>query len=380
MKWVLVGNPGCRRVAFWQAALRRLGLPAATVVTYADLLTSQQTFAEALVSRVVVRFESAAEDPSTYKLLLRHGFEPAAGEGYPALALKEIERLQPERGWIIRPRQAFLGFIRLLRELRAPLERTRAQLLNPPEDISVQFDKTACQRLLDQAQIPVPFALGAVSGYDELRGQFRASGRAMVKLAHGSGGAGCMAIHWSHGCVRAFTTVREVDRAGDLRLYCSKRSVHLAHENEITRLVNRLCIEKVHAEEWLPKARWLGRNFDLRVVTIAGEPRHTVVRQSSSTFTNLNLGNQRGDLPAVRARLGSHWEEIQETAKRVARVFPRSFTVGLDVLVRSDFRRHAVLEVNAFGNLLPGLLDRDEDTYTAAVVAWQQSQNEPVLT
>ena len=93
----------------------------------------------------------------------------------------------------------------------------------------------------------------------------------------------------------------------------------------------------------------------------------------------MNLGNQRGDLAAVRVRLGPHWEDIQETARRVARVFPKSLTLGLDVLIRSDFRRHAVLEVNAFGNLLPRLLDRGEDTYTAAVLAWQQMQHEAVL-
>ena len=281
MTWVLVGNPSCRRIGFWQSALRKCCLPAATGVAYADLLAGRRSLAEALAGGTVVRFESAGEDALTYKLLLRHGFESASAGGYPALAFDEIERLQPERGWMIRPRQAFLGFARLLQEVRPALQRTGVTLLNPPEDIALQFDKTSCQRLLQRARIPVPHFLGAVSGYDELRTQFRSSGRAMVKLANGSGGAGCVALHWSQGRVHALTTVREVARAGESRLYCSKRCIHLTDESDVVRLVDRLCVEMVHAEEWLPKARWQGRNFDLRVVTIAGEPRHTVVRRAT---------------------------------------------------------------------------------------------------
>ena len=55
---------------------------------------------------------------------------------------------------------------------------------------------------------------------------------------------------------------------------------------------------------------------------------------------------------------------------RIAQLFPRSFTLGIDVLVRPDFTRHTVLEINAFGDLLLNQFDRGEDAYTATLAAW----------
>ena len=165
---------------------------------------------------------------------------------------------------------------------------------------------------------------------------------------------------------------------GQRRLYCCKRPEYIIDESDIAQLVDRLCVEKVHVEEWLPKARWQGRNFDLRVVAIAGQACHTVARVSTGVFTNLNLGNQRGDLAGILARLGPYWHQVKESVSQAARLFPRSFTLGFDVLIRPDFRRHAFLEVNAFGNLLPGLLHENQDTYTAAVAAWQRLENRGV--
>ena len=39
--FVLVGNPGCPRVAFFQAALARCGLPPAKLISYADLIAGE---------------------------------------------------------------------------------------------------------------------------------------------------------------------------------------------------------------------------------------------------------------------------------------------------------------------------------------------------
>jgi hypothetical protein len=195
----------------------------------------------------------------------------------------------------------------------------------------------------------------------------------MVKLAHGSGAAGCVALHAHAGRVRAVTTVAEVAGSGETRLFHSKRLRPLTDEFEIAALVDRLCVEKVHVEAWLPKARWEGENFDLRIVSIGGAPRHGMVRISPSVFTNMTVGSRRGNLHAVAQRLGPEaWQQLRDTIARVAREFPQSFTLGIDVLVRPDWRRHAVLEVNAFGDLLIGQLDQGEDTYTATLSSWQR--------
>ena len=53
-------------------------------------------------------------------------------------------------------------------------------------------------------------------------------------------------------------------------------------------------------EEWLPKAVFQGKQFDLRVVVIKGVAKHFVVRLGNSPMTNLHLGNARGDAALFR--------------------------------------------------------------------------------
>ncbi len=372
---VLVGNPGCRRVAFWGAAAQRLGWSPPRLVSYADLLTGRTRLGDHVREDCLLRFETAADNWETFKLLLKHGAGPARQEGYPALDDAEIDRLEYERGWLIRPRQVYLGYFRLLESLEEQIAKHEITTLHSADDITVCFDKPRCQQRLAEALLPIPQCFSSPRSYEELRPLVLAEGRIIVKLAHGSGAAGCVALHGQGGRVRAITTVAEVVVSGETRLFHSKRLRHLLNEVEIATLIDRLCVEKVHVEAWLPKARWQGQNFDLRVVTIGGVPRHTVVRTSPSVFTNLTLGNKRGDISAVAQRMGSEaWQQLCDTAAGVARAFPHSFTLGIDILVRPDWQRHAVLEVNAFGDLLLGQHDKGEDTYTATLSTWQRRQ------
>jgi hypothetical protein len=199
--------------------------------------------------------------------------------------------------------------------------------------------------------------------------------RVMVKLAHGSGAAGCLALHWSRGRLRALTTLVEVVVGGQRRWYCSKKPQFLLDEAEIAALVNRLCVEKVQVEEWLPKARWKGQNFDLRIVTIGGRPRHVVARASPWTFTNLTLGGHRGDLAVIQERIGTEgWQLLRDTCAMAARVFPGCYSLGIDLLLKPDYRRHVVLEINAFGELLLNQLDEGENTYTAILSSWKRNE------
>ena len=53
------------------------------------------------------------------------------------------------------------------------------------------------------------------------------------------------------------------------------------------------------------------------------------------------------------------------------RIFPRSLYFGVDLLFLPRFQRHALLEVNAFGDLLPGVTIRSFDTFQSELVAWR---------
>jgi glutathione synthase/RimK-type ligase-like ATP-grasp enzyme len=367
---VVIGNPNCRRVGFWRSAASRLGWGGFHHVSYHDAL--QGRF-DPFPPNAVVRIETPGRDWETYKLLLKHGIEPAWQEGYPGLDHRAIDRLAYDRGWLVGPRQAHLGYLRLLNSLQANWQSQGATAMQSADEIGICFDKPACQARLARAGLPIPRPFGSPGGYEELRTTVREYGRVMVKLAHGSGAAGCVAIHHAAGRTRGITTVSQVSVAGERRLYHSKRPVHVKSESEVAELVDRFCVEKVQAEAWLPKARLNGRNFDLRIVTIGGVPRHTAVRCSTSVFTNLCLGGTRGSRSAVADRMGpAAWQSVRNVCASVASVFPGSFTLGIDVLIRPDWERCNVLEVNAFGDLLVNELDEGEDTYTAALAVWQR--------
>src|SRR5687767_927806 len=78
---VVVGNPGSNRVGYFQAALARLGLPAATVVSYLDLLTGRDSLERELRPGTVVRLESPGRDFEVEKALLAAGAEVADADG-----------------------------------------------------------------------------------------------------------------------------------------------------------------------------------------------------------------------------------------------------------------------------------------------------------
>jgi hypothetical protein len=87
-------------------------------------------------------------------------------------------------------------------------------------------------------------------------------------------------------------------------------------------------------------------------------------------MTNLHLGNARGDLARVRTTAGPRlWEEAMRTCVQVARCFSRSLHVGVDLMIRARWGAHAVAEVNAFGDLLPGALADGRDTYDTQLAA-----------
>ena len=59
---------------------------------------------------------------------------------------------------------------------------------------------------------------------------------------------------------------------------------------------------------------------------------------------------------SLRERMPSGaWDAMMQTAVTAREAFPGALSLGLDVAVANDLRRHAVLEVNAFGDFVKGL-------------------------
>ncbi|MGW7198554.1 STM4014 family protein [Streptomyces chryseus] len=360
-RFAVVGNPANRRVTLFQDAVADAGLPAARVVPWLDVLRGR---AAPFRPGETVRIDSPGEDPDVERLLR------GTGDG---------TRVEGSALWYER-------FTAAVREVgRAAAGCT---LLDDPEELAVLFDKRLCHAVLRDAGVPVPpsptsgAGAAAVRGWADVRELLRAHRmpRAFVKLAHGSSASGVLAVEAAGpGRVRATTSV---ERDADGRLFNSLRVRRCTTEAEVAAIVDALAPDGLHVERWLPKAAQGGRAADLRVVVIGGRATHAVVRTSRSPMTNLHLGGTRGDLDEARAAVraaGGSWEETLEMCERAAACFPRTLCVGVDLLPAVGWRRFAVCEVNAFGDLLPRLTGlpgsgaEGLDTYAAQVAAVQRA-------
>ncbi|UBU18800.1 STM4014 family protein [Nonomuraea gerenzanensis] len=352
MSFAVVGTPQDRRVTLFRDAVLARGLAEPHVIAWRDVLAGRELSAPtgasagrelAAPSDVLLRIDSPGEDPQADALL--------RGPGEPS-------RVGGGAAWY--------------RAFTAGLARITAipgvRLLGDAGEIGVMFDKRRCHARLSAAGVPVPEGFSAGS-YEELRDAMAARrwARVFVKPAHGSSASGVIAFQAHAGRVHAATSATWVGG-----VLCNTLRVRaVTDEAEVRRLVDFLAPDGLHVERWFPKASAGGRAFDLRVVTVAGRPTHAVVRTSRSPMTNLHLGGSRGDLEVVRGRAGL-WERVLEAAARAAGCFPRSLSTGVDVMVGSDWRSVAVAEVNAFGDLLPGLGDfsgHGRDTYAEQVEA-----------
>jgi hypothetical protein len=368
--FVIIGNPGSRRVELFQAALDNLGLPAARTVSYLDLLSDKDSLPRWVRNGAVVRVESPGKDFDVERALIAAGADEADGdERFDHVSGRAARSLNFERGRILYPRQWYLGYCAALRLVERQLaECPPHRLMNSPAEIALMFDKTACHQLVGSRGAPVARSLGVVNSFDDLVGRMREQNcsRVFVKLAYGSSASGVVAYRTDGRRHQATTTVETLRPDGELCLYNSRRIRVHRDWREIAELIDALCRHRVHVEQWLPKAGFDNRTFDLRVVVIAGRARHTVARLSLSPMTNLHLLNDRGDLNAIREGIGqATWDSAMRNCELAMECFPESLYAGVDLLFTPDYRRQAVIEVNAFGDLLPGALWQGEETYVA---------------
>jgi hypothetical protein len=334
----VVGVRGHRRVAMFRAAAVAAGRPEPAVVDWRDVCHDRFD----IPAGSLVRLESPGEDAEVDRLL--------RGAGRPA-----------EHGEIVGLAAWYAGFVAAARRIEA---RATGPLLTPVDELAVMFDKRRCHARLREHGVPVPDGFAA-AGYAQVRAA--GWGRVFVKPAHGSSASGVVALALGPGGRVSAHTSAVLDGG---RLFNELRVRHYTDERHVAAIVDRLGADGLHVERWSPKASHDGRVFDLRVVVIAGRASHVVARTSRSPLTNLHLDNARGDLAAIRAAAGpARWAAAMRTCERAAACFPGSLQVGVDLMFGPGFETHAVAEVNAFGDLLPGVLVDGRDTYAAEVAA-----------
>ena len=376
LRTLIVGNPENRRISLFQAALAQRGEPAAEVVPWLEVVSSRVDWASRLRNVNRVRLESPGENAAVERALIAAGDTGEADTVCPhadQISACEAAQLSDDPGLIRYPRQWYRGLRRILRQLdEHAVHVPGAQWNHSVKNILCMFDKVECQHLLDQAGISIPATLPLIHSYDELLHQMNERGihRVFVKLAHSSSASGVVALERGRSGQQAYTSAQLIRTNGQTRLYNSLKVRCYTRTEDIRDLIDTLVRERVQVEAWLPKASYDERRFDLRVVVIGGQARHVVVRVSRQPMTNLHLGNSRGDTARIMETLGPEaWAAAMATCERAMRSFPGSLYAGIDLLIRNDYRRHAVLEVNAFGDLLPNVWHNRESTYDAELSA-----------
>jgi hypothetical protein len=372
-------------VGLFQAALLHCGLRPATVISWLDLLAGRESLCRFARRDAVLRIESPGENFDLERELIALGAGSDDPGSWSRISSKKAQNLSFDRGRILYPGQWFHGFRMALNEIERQLidvagSTGRVVPMNHTPDIALMFDKPRCHAWLASHGVLVPRALDVIRSYDHLREEMAVQRcrRVFVKLACGSSSSGVVAYE-TDGCrEQAWSPVELIRGRDEVRLYNSLKVRRYRDRRDIRAIIDSLCVEGVHVEQWVPKASFGGGAADLRVVVIACQPEHVVVRLSESPMTNLHLGNRRGNTEAFLKHIGTKaCEEIWRLSSQAARLFSASLYAGLDIGVSPGFRRAVIFEVNAFGDLLPNVLHRGVDTYQAeifeAVQRWQRT-------
>jgi glutathione synthase/RimK-type ligase-like ATP-grasp enzyme len=361
LRLAVVGNPENRRIGLLCKAAADLGTVEPRVVPWLDVLQGAARFH----AGELVRIDSPGEDAEVARLL--------RGESEPV----DMYRVEGSRAW-------YEGFVKALDQLHASIEAAGAHALADAEETATAFDKARCHAMLSEHGISVPAAVPGVVGFESLVASQAELGWTGVyaKIRHGSSASGVVEVRQSgqsgqsRGALRALTST-ELHRTPDgFELYNSLRIRRYARESDIAMVIDRLALDGLHVETAVDKLRIGGRVADLRLVAVGGRVTHAVGRSSEIPITNLHLGGRRQAAHEYRERVGDErWAQIIGLAERTAACFPRSHCLGIDVL--SDHARDYIGEVNAYGDLLPGLLGlpgtlgEGRDTYAAQLASLQ---------
>jgi hypothetical protein len=357
-RYIAIANPDGKRWqayagaldAFWQVRGVR---PEVEVVPWKTLVPRDGNIdgLGAFDRPALVRLESPGRDFEVTRLLLEAGGRAVPGDR------ADWSDLTFDKGRLVRPGLLYQGFRRVLVGLRTSFDR-RPHLapLSEPLDLAEMFDKNATAARLAAAGIPCPPALPPPlpNTVAELLGRLRDEhfDTAYVKLNTGSSAAGIAVVHAGASPPCAISSVMRLGEG-----FYSTRRLCRHTGADLEKVLAFLLAEGVCVQRGIRMAQIDGQNFDVRVVVIRGRPSFTVFRLSCVPMTNLHLGGRRGEARHCRAAVPTRaWLDALDHCVEAAGLY-RAAAVGVDVLFESGYLRHYILEVNAFGDFFPGLVD-----------------------
>jgi hypothetical protein len=346
---VLIANPGTKRCDAFLRSLPEFGQSSGTavdgtVVPWADVIRADGRLDDfpAFDRPAIVRLESPGKDDRVTRQLC--GVE---------------ESVDLPKGILFRPARWYTGFCRVLEGLRRSFDsRPHLTPTACPLAVAAMFDKNGTLATLRAAAVPVPDFLPPnqiPNTPDELLTHLRRLGwtTAYVKLNTGASAMGIVVARFDVGG-EPYGTTTIASRSG---LFFNTRQLRSVRGEELRACLGFLLTEGATVQCGLTHAQMDGQNADLRVVCVAGRPVATVFRLSSHPITNLHLGGRRGDWARCRQAVPTRsWLDALDHCAAAAGCFD-AIVAGVDLVFEPGYRRHHVLEVNAFGDFFPGWVD-----------------------
>ncbi|MBN9117893.1 MAG: STM4014 family protein [Planctomycetes bacterium] len=357
-RYVLIANPGTKRCETYRAELaaywRARGVAVEPeVVPWAEVVPRDGNLDDlpAFDRPAIVRMESPGKDDTATRLLLEAG-----ARDDPSEPPRDWRGLELPKGLLVRPGLLYRGFRRVLTGLKKSFE-TRPHLTPTacPLAVAEMFDKEATAMKVRAAGVPIPETLllrprtlGAIYvAAFEFGWQ-----TAYVKLNTGSSATGIVVLHPHANERYGVTTLAEIDGA-----FYNSRLVRRVTGPALESAVRFILSEGDVAQQGIPMGQIDGQNFDVRVVCVNAKPAAVIFRLSPHPMTNLHLGGRRGDYGRCRAAIPTReWLDALDHCADAAACFD-STVAGVDLVFERGFRRHYVLEVNAFGDFFPGWTD-----------------------
>jgi hypothetical protein len=351
LRWLILGNPANRRVTGFVDELRQAGQTDVHVLSWRDQLADPAAILRWPDVPTVLRVDSHGEDDAVLGALLALGGAPGA----------------PRHGELLAPSAAHAGLLTALSGLSDALSQRPSWVpMATPAAIAWAFDKRRVHADLSALGVrvaperPHTSVAALVDAMD---------GPVFIKLRYGSSASG-LAVFATEPRWRLMTTVARHDGGW----FNSLRVRRVDDRAAILEVLEMLFAEGVHVEQAIPKMRQDGAFCDLRVLLIAGEPAFHVLRCNRHPITNLHLLGWRGDVAAFRAACPDDvWAAAMADCRRVAAAYD-GLHVGLDVLFERGWRGHRILEANAFGDLLPGLVHDGRTVYGAQIATLLQQE------
>lgn len=247
--------------------------------------------------------------------------------------------------------------------------------LNYPKDIIATLDKVVCKKILiDNNILTTPMILEDLNDVYELRRMVRESKNynLFIKPKYGSGAAGVIAYKYNPRLNKEIIYTSIVMNE-DKQLINTKKIRRIDNALEIENIINNIAKQDLIVEKWIPKSKYEGISYDLRVVYQYGKIDFIIARGSKCPITNLHLNNCAIDFNKLSINKNIY-EKIKKLCNDVAKCFPKLNSLGIDMLITPK-GEPMVIEVNGQGDLIYSDIFNENNIYKSQMIGMIKWKN-----